>query len=372
MVSNYFRTITGKFWIIGGMADATGTVIQMSMEYWDPTLPLSYTTLYPLTVLQQSRMVGYPNAFMIPQSGNIFLFSSQEYAVIDYLTGAEIERESQWVHGSRTGDYPGGGCILPLREDANGFVRAEFVLFGGVQTPYVDESTVTDVAHIVITDPIGTKTWFYDTDPMPYGRVLIDSVLYPNGHILIFNGARYGRSGGAIGYPLTKAASTDVFDYNPEAPAGSKFRVLAFASRQRLYHSTAILIPDGRVMVMGTDQATYVEGPTAYGHEAEAYTPPWLLDGSIRPVITSVPTGVIIYGSLFTITYTGPVDKVSILTPQAQTHASEMTQRLYFPTIISKTDTQIVLRAPKDPTVMLQGYHMIFVVNGDTPSVGLW
>lgn len=37
---------------------------------------------------------------------------------------------------------------------------------------------------------------------------------------------------------------------------------------------------------MGTDQATYVEGPTAYGHEAEAYTPPWLLDGSIRPVIT--------------------------------------------------------------------------------------
>jgi hypothetical protein len=37
---------------------------------------------------------------------------------------------------------------------------------------------------------------------------------------------------------------------------------------------------------MGTDQATYVEGPTAYGHEAEAFTPPWLLDGSIRPVIT--------------------------------------------------------------------------------------
>lgn len=60
------------------------------------------------------------------------------------------------------------------------------------------------------------------------------------------------------------------------------------------------------------------------------------------------------------------------MTPQAQTHASEMTQRLYFPTIITKTDTQIVLRAPKDPTVMLQGYHMIFAVNGETPSIGLW
>ena len=78
----------------------------------------------------------------------------------------------------------------------------------------------------------------------------------------------------------------DVFDYNPEAPPGNKFRVLAFASRQRLYHSVSILVPDGRVMIMGTDQATYTEGPTAYGHEAEAFTPPWLLNGSIRPTIT--------------------------------------------------------------------------------------
>ncbi len=75
---------------------------------------------------------------------------------------------------------------------------------------------------------------------------------------------------------------------------------------------------------------------------------------------------------MFTVTYTGPVDKVSIMTPQAQTHASEMTQRLFFPTIIAETPTQLTLRAPKDPTVLLQGYHMIFVVNGDTPSVGLW
>jgi hypothetical protein len=37
---------------------------------------------------------------------------------------------------------------------------------------------------------------------------LFDSVLYPNGHVLILNGARWGRSGGAIGLPLTKASAT--------------------------------------------------------------------------------------------------------------------------------------------------------------------
>ena len=54
---------------------------------------------------------------------------------------------------------------------------------------------------------------------------------------------------------------------------------------QRFYHSVANLIPDGRILVSGTDEATYVPGPTAYSHDVEAFTPPWLLDGSIRPVI---------------------------------------------------------------------------------------
>jgi hypothetical protein len=66
------------------------------------------------------------------------------------------------------------------------------------------------------------------------------------------------------------------------------------------------------------------------------------------------------------------VDRVSLMTPQATTHACEMQQRMFFPTIVAQTATQITLRAPKDPTILLQGYHMIFALNGDTPSVGLW
>lgn len=78
---------------------------------------------------------------------------------------------------------------------------------------------------------------------------------------------------------------TDVFDYNPDAPAGQKIKVLAASPNQRFYHSVAMLIPDGRIIVCGTDQATYVTGWTAYSHMAEAFTPPWLLDGTPRPVV---------------------------------------------------------------------------------------
>jgi hypothetical protein len=49
-----------------------------------------------------------------------------------------------------------------------------------------------------------------------------------------------------------------------------------------------------------------------------------------------------------------------------------MTQRLFYPTILSQTATTITFRAPDNPTVMLPGYYLLFVVNGNTPSVGKW
>ena len=86
----------------------------------------------------------------------------------------------------------------------------------------------------------------------------------------------------------------------------------------------------------------------------------------------SVPTGVISYGQTITISYSGPVDKVALMTPQATTHGTEMTQRLYFPTIVSQTPTVIVVRAPKDSTILLQGYILVFLVNDKTPSIAQW
>lgn len=52
--------------------------------------------------------------------------------------------------------------------------------------------------------------------------------------------------------------------------------------------------------------------------------------------------------------------------------ASEMSQRLFFPTVLSQTNTTITFRAPDNPTVMLAGHYMLFLVNGDTPSIGEW
>jgi hypothetical protein len=51
----------------------------------------------------------------------------------------------------------------------------------------------------------------------------------------------------------------------------------------------------------------------------EAFTPPWLLDGTPRPVFVSCPSA-ITFTNTFTVTFSGSVDKVSLMCPQSNTH----------------------------------------------------
>ena len=178
-------------------------------------------------------------------------------------------------------------------------------------------------------------------------------------------------TGGGIGLPYMFAEAIDVFCYDPYAAPGTKFRVFTHSTIRRLYHSNSVYVPDGRTLIMGTDQATY-EPTTSFEHRVEAFTPPWLIDGKPRPVITYVPQGIIAYGSVFHIGYTGAATNISIMAPGASTHGTEFTQRHLWPEVVSHTDSQWSLRAPPNGTILLQGDYMIFVLNGDTPSVGRW
>ena len=92
--------------------------------------------------------------------------------------------------------------LLPMY--AKDGYRAEYIFFGGGDNA-INKKGLRDVARMVITDPI--KKWTYDSDLMPYGRVVSDAVIQPNGKILIFNGARNGQTGGLVGFPLMYGAA---------------------------------------------------------------------------------------------------------------------------------------------------------------------
>jgi hypothetical protein len=130
---------------------------------------------------------------------------------------------------------------------------------------------------------------------MPMRRNMGDMLLLPDRNVLIVNGAGNGAQGwGNAQNPV----QTPVL-YNPNAAAGTRFQTLTATDIPRVYHSTANVLPDGRVLIAGSNTLTgYL--PTEL--RIEAFSPPYLFGA--RPVITDAP-GELGYGQAFTLTIDG-------------------------------------------------------------------
>jgi hypothetical protein len=157
--------------------------------------------------------------------------------------------------------------------------------------------------------------------------------------------------------------------WNPASPA--TWKKLASMSHHRLYHATALLLPDARVLVAGSGE------PAATGLTddltAEIFSPPYLFkaDGTpaTRPVISSVST--IAYGTTFTVgtASAAQITKVMLVRLSAVTHAFDMNQRgvqLNF----SVGSGSLTVTAPLNTKLAPPGHYMLFIVNSSgVPSV---
>jgi hypothetical protein len=101
-------------------------------------------------------------------------------------------------------------CLLPLHA-SRGYV-AEIALFGGGNFNDNNKTARNDVARVFISAP-APNHWTIDTDRMPYGRVVSDCTLQPNGKMLITNGARMGFTGGQEGQPNMVASANGLNNF---------------------------------------------------------------------------------------------------------------------------------------------------------------
>lgn len=193
----------------------------------------------------------------------------------------------------------------------------------------------------------------------------------PDGTYLILNGAQHGKAGFGLG----ASPNYNAVLYDPKKQINQRMSIMSNTTVARLYHSEAIVLLDGRVLVSGSDPSgDYTDPADAYPEEyrVEVFTPPYLLSGLPQPQFSIVNTDWE-YSDVVTITVTasGPTAnlQVSMLGAVVSTHGNNMGQRTLFPNVVCAGNT-CQITAPPNAHVCPPGWYMLFVIDGPTPSVG--
>jgi hypothetical protein len=149
-------------------------------------------------------------------------------------------------------------------------------------------------------------------------------------------------------------------------PRADTWTMMAMPQRPRAYHSTALLLPDGRVISMGGNPQPHV-----IEHSIEIFSPPYLFR-SDRPVIIQVPSE-ISYQETFSVEVdrARQVAQVVLMRPEALTHVTNTDQRLLELAFSALGEDKLEVQSPLSRAHMPQGFALLFVLNQDgTPSVG--
>jgi Ca2+-binding RTX toxin-like protein len=194
-----------------------------------------------------------------------------------------------------------------------------------------------------------TPTW-RSVSSMSIARRQINATVLPDGKVLVTGGSSasgFNNESGAVLY-------AEMWD-----PVSETWSTMANYTQYRGYHSTAVLLPDGRVLSAGGD-----------GHPTgEVFSPPYLFAGA-RPTIASAPATANYGQTIFVQTPdASDISRVSLIRLTSVTHAFNMDQRINFPTF-AQTAGGLNVTLPSNANLLPQGYYMLFIVNGSgVPSV---
>lgn len=265
-----------------------------------------------------------------------------------------------WLSPEGTGSLAAAGAALPGTHYPKQGIWAMYdvgkvLVAGGLKA--VDNWDVVTSSFTV--DLNGSTPAVASVAPMANARAFANSVILPNGEVMVVGGSTAGIFGSDAGTV-----------YTPEIwnPTSRQWRAVADAAVPRNYHSLALLLPDGRVWSGGGG----LYGDLKVDHQdAQIYTPAPLFnaDGSAaaRPQITTAPDR-IGPGAVFTVTATPGVQYFSFIRMAAQTHSVSTDMRhVRLPHSVTGAG-RYALTAHSSINVLTPGYWMLFAVNAS----GAW
>ena len=216
------------------------------------------------------------------------------------------------------------------------------ILRAGGGDPGIARAAVIDMSS-------GTGAW-QEISPMSFPRRRLNLTILADGQVMAVGGTRQADS-----------ESVAVLEGEIWNPATQQWTTVAAMSEARMYHSSAVLLPDGRVLTAG--------GEATGRLHAQIYSPPYLFKGT-RPAITSAPATAS-YGSAFLVSSpdAASITSVALIRLSAATHAWDQNQR-YVPLDFSPITGGLTVTAPSGATIAPPGYYMLVIKNGNgVPSV---
>jgi len=322
----------GRVMTLSGLNETGGT--NTAVEFytvgsgWSQQYPASWTPdLYPRLHLLTNGKVFYSGA----QTASKMFDPSTTTWNTNFAT----------TNYSNSRTY-GTSVLLPLTPGNN--YEPRVIIMGGGNPA----TATTELIDLSATTPM----WQYGPN-MSQPRIEMNAVILPNGKVLAL--------GGSVNDEDTSTLSLNADLYDPDS---NSFSSAGANASQRLYHSVALLLPNGTVWVAGGNPSR-----GTYNTTVEIYQPDYLFNGT-PPSITSAPSS-ISYGNSFSVQTpdAASISHVVLVRNGAATHAFGMDQREVEMAFSAGTGA-LTVTAPPNGNIAPPGYYMLFLLNSaGVPSI---
>lgn len=297
-------------------------------EIYDPV-----TDAWTLLTGADRSQVLYPEMFVLPD-GRIY-----EAGTKTETWFLDIDGTGNWTEGPENSFGSSG-----YAESAVMYAPGKILRAGGGDPAFHSAA--------VIDTNTANPQW-RNVEDMEFARRRMNLTILLDGTVMAIGGTGQGDN---VNHAVLEG---EIWD-----PGTEQWTTVAAMSEARMYHSTAVLLPDGRVLTGGGEASGRLHG--------QIYSPPYLFKGP-RPTITASPNTAA-FGSQFLISTpnAAEITSVSLIRPGAPTHAFDHNQR-YVPLSFQRFGDQLQVTAPPDGNTAPPGYYMLVVENGaGVPSVAAW
>ena len=343
----------GRTVVLDGLNEQGEPNVNPQIESYTPRF--DFVTLLSIRGQAGQPPLGglYPHTFQMP-SGRVLVagpepsdswfFSLNKIGALSWQDAPNPARHT-WGSGVLLPGGPGGSTKVAL-------------IGGADRASLPDTGSSTPLPLVQTFDEANASAGWSTAPPLNHGRAHHNTVQLPDRSMVTVGGGYGILNGNRRSGDSNIHRNIELYD-----PATGQWTLGPAQDELRTYHSTALLLPDGRVLSAGDDGHGGSSNDTA-----EIYEPPYLFKGT-RPTIASAPDSVE-YGDTFTVATSTDATTAVLMAPAAVTHANDMSQRHVPLAATVQSPGNLTVTAPAAPELAPPTYYMLFVLNDSgVPSV---